>query len=604
MKGVLIGTDFLMDVDGSFKALETNTDVSFDVKTDLYFNSEELLSLITGSSINEMVFISKSHLNYQNPPKIDFTPDIAGQNTSNNKGSLKGYLETFCNENNVSFTYVEIDRNAITVPYVEDTPNKLIIRVSYDTTALIDDTYARDNWEFLKLMYDNDSNSIPKTFINDTVLNIDSLGTILRDNGSYPNYIIKKRFTPTDGSIWPKLMKIDSLIELDQIKLNLEVDEYIQEYIYNPNDLLDNRIKNYRSLDFIYGVDLDVMNFWIVESGNAFPIEVACDYDDTKNVQFWERPRFLSKVGNGQSREPVFTADETTVILKSDNTLVNVNQLTNGDVLTSFSIPSLPLDEQDFRPLDWYTSYDNFFSGNTITTTTVTNIVKTIDFIGLFNVIKTDDGLIFSDVSSVPILIKTNLPNTPNDYIIKFTNFGEIKVGNIVILYDIQTETLVEKNIIEKYITYEKSNAYTIDAEDIDLLVTLEQTTSTPRYGLVKHNSCSGCSFNCRSASAPSLACYDCYSGILAYFQTAQCCRCGGNYPGSCSPGYALDCRSSWWCPCYPTAANGYCTGTPNQGPAYDGPCPSPYQSGAQYGYQVACQFFGYCNQYKPPYGT
>ena len=45
--------------------------------------------------------------------------------------------------------------------------NKLIIRIAYDTTALIDDIYANDNWQFLKLMYDTDENSIPKTYIND-----------------------------------------------------------------------------------------------------------------------------------------------------------------------------------------------------------------------------------------------------------------------------------------------------------------------------------------------------------------------------------------------------------------------------------------------------
>ena len=85
-------------------------------------------------------------------------------------------------------------------------------------------------------MYDTDNNSIPKCYINDTEFGIDSIGDTLRDNGNHPNYCIKKRVTPSVNKIYPKLFKLSTLEQLNDLKSNLEVDEYIQEVmIYIDN---------------------------------------------------------------------------------------------------------------------------------------------------------------------------------------------------------------------------------------------------------------------------------------------------------------------------------------------------------------------------------
>ena len=53
-----------------------------------------------------------------------------------------------------------------------------------------------------------------------------------------------------------KVLKITTIEELGTLKESLDIDEYLQEYIYNPNDLIDNRVKFYRSVDLIYGSNL------------------------------------------------------------------------------------------------------------------------------------------------------------------------------------------------------------------------------------------------------------------------------------------------------------------------------------------------------------
>jgi len=86
-----------------------------------------------------------------------------------------------------------VDNDNQVTPNITDASNKLIIRQTYDSTALIDETYAKDNFEFLKLLYDESSSSIVNTYVNHPTLGFDMIGTTIRDNGNYPNYIIKTK---------------------------------------------------------------------------------------------------------------------------------------------------------------------------------------------------------------------------------------------------------------------------------------------------------------------------------------------------------------------------------------------------------------------------
>ena len=164
MRAVLTGTDLLKDIDGSFKAIETNTNIQIAVDADIYFNEEDFNTFISGTSINEIVLISKTELN---SISIDIELNENDEIISNNGKTFPQALKSYCETNGMTFTPIIVDKNSITIPFVEDDDNKLIIRIAYDTTALIDDIYARDNWAFLKLMHETDENSIPKTYIND-----------------------------------------------------------------------------------------------------------------------------------------------------------------------------------------------------------------------------------------------------------------------------------------------------------------------------------------------------------------------------------------------------------------------------------------------------
>jgi hypothetical protein len=271
MRAVIIGTDFMKDIDGSFKAIETNTNIQLGVQFLLNFDSGSFESFVESNNFSKINLIGNTGqcvIKVDGAYDYDYESFLVYHSASLNevsssfvdKISLDTYLKNYCTGSGILFEKISTDINAVTIPFIEDNDETLTIRLSYDTTALIDDTYSRDNWEFLKLMYDTDPNSIPKCYINDSELGIDSIGIVLRDNGNHPNYCVKKRVTPSDNKVYPKLYKINSIEELEVLKSGLEVDEYIQEFIYNTDDLLDNRAKYYRSIDLLYGSDLDIIN--------------------------------------------------------------------------------------------------------------------------------------------------------------------------------------------------------------------------------------------------------------------------------------------------------------------------------------------------------
>ena len=165
MKAVIVATDLLKDTDGSFKILELNTNVG-NVVGDInnYFDIEAFNQFVVSNGIEVIEFINQSMgLN-------DTVIDVEMAESSVPKAFNTILSEYYSGSSTVSLTIHNVEATATTIPFIEDASNKLILRNAYDSTALIDDTYAKDNFEFLKLMYDADVNSIPKTyFVNDTL---------------------------------------------------------------------------------------------------------------------------------------------------------------------------------------------------------------------------------------------------------------------------------------------------------------------------------------------------------------------------------------------------------------------------------------------------
>ena len=509
MRAVITGTDYIKDIDGSFKAIETNTNVGLSVDVSRYIDMDSFSEFVSTNGFNEIVVIH-NNTNLQlmisgielEPKSLDYRSDMG----------FVSLLKTFYSGSGVTITTQKLEETAVTIPDIEDSEDKLIIRLAFDTTALIDDLYARDNWEFLKLMNDTDSTSIPKTYINDTELGFDSIGNVLRDNGNQPNYCIKKRITPADNNVYPKLLKITSVEQLDSIKAGLETDEYLQEFIYNPSDFLNNKIKIYRGVDMVYGGELDVINLWVVEHTNIMDVIDTPDYDDNNEIQIWDRNRYTTKFNSKTSDIAIkLSADEGTKILDTNDDIIFVENLNVGDLVKSVNVPGMINGIDTAVTLNWVGDIEDIISNSTVTQSQLISKTET-DYFGLIIEFELENGSVFSDVPHAKIMVETEISGST---VSVFKPYNDLNVGNTILIWDNLTNTIIKNDIVDIRYSYQKLKAYTINVDDFDLFLTLEESEGN-RYGLLTHNY----NYDCKT--------YNC-GGINSFIQSQMIfCYTGG----------------------------------------------------------------------------
>jgi len=492
MRAVIIGTDFMKDTDGTFKALETNTNIQLDTQWSLNFDSSSFENFVTSNNFTEVVLISNESnklpdSNHTFNYEIDELRNITNNSQDNGipypkfNFNFNEYLQSFLTGSSIQYTTISTAVTSTTIPFVEDTDDKLIIRLSFDTTALIDDNYTRDNWGFLKLMYDADNNSIPKCYINDEEFGIDNIGSTLRDNGNHPNYCIKKRVTPSDNKIYPILYKVNTLEELNTLKSNLEVDEYIQEYIFNTDDTLDGRLLTYRSIDMLYGSNLDIINLQVIEKTKNLPVLASADFDDNNQVQPWDRMRYLQKFYTSINEIAIkLSASENTKVILPDGTIELAPNLQIGAEVKSISFPNLQDEDTNGNLNMWSSSFDSVMTDYQVSSSFLEN-KSTTDYFGILATFETSLNSTFSDIGHAKIMVKDG------DYS-KFKTYSELKVGDEIIIFDNTTSQLITTTITDVNFRFDKFTAYTLDFEQLDLFLTMEETENQNRYGLVTHN--------------------------------------------------------------------------------------------------------------------
>lgn len=477
MKAVVIATDYVKDTNGEFKVLEmnTNTGILFTNAND-YLDLDSLEQLVSDNGITNIEVIL---------PKVLATNVIDTEHVDN--GSYGVYFD-FAIRNRFVSSSVNVEthyttQNSTTVPFVEDTDTTLIIRVSYDSTALIDSVYCADNFEFLKLMHDTDVNSIPKTFINNTEFGFDSIGDIVRDNGEYPNYIIKERFPTTNYEQYPKVLKIENLEELINIKSNLSSNVLLQEYVFNPSDTLEGKLKTYRVMSLIYGSNLDVLDLThpFVHT-NACAIEASADFDTNNELALWERPCYLQKYENKNGERFRYDFDSESKIFMADGSLSNVDVLTSGSIVKTLNFVDMPTTEGTIAESMWSQSFDSLSDSLEVTTTNVVMVESKNRMVWL-KTIELSNGSIFSDVDVSKCVSKIG---EQSEY--KFNRIQHVELNDSILLFNTQTNTIEEATVLNIEYNYQLMNVYSLNVEPIDALLTAEEGVETPIYSIFQHN--------------------------------------------------------------------------------------------------------------------
>ena len=499
MKSVLISVDFVYKQDGTLHPTELNTSTKdeLSIREDLtndnfisevsdYFNHELLNTFMVENNLSKIVTIS-----------------VGGDDR---------LYKAFANYYGIQYENIVVDMGTLTVPEVENSDDTLIIRIAYDTYAIIDDLYARDNYEFHNLI-SNESFSSPVTFTEDNFDTITEFES--SQDGVIPNYIVKARTPGYIDTEYPVGYRFESNDELVNLKNNLGSDEFIQKFEFNNSlGLIDGRTHHLRTMSLVCGDTLEVLNIVQYKSINTvstlndklvyeFEIDSNKKLDDLFLSKYY--PNYLSKIGVN------YHSDMNDSILKSDDSIVLFSDLQIGDKLKYILFNNDPEFDGEYA----FSSLNQFSLGEstvqTITSAkkgTMANLTITYETYGTFQ---------FHDGVGNNYMVRK--PNQSNDVVL-WTKAGVIEEGDEIMIYHKTLNSVIPFNVSTIFFDKKDLNLYLINLNpQPKFLVQIDDNgLFATELFLIQHNACGvGC-----ATGAVCGKCADCGKNA------GGCVQCGG----------------------------------------------------------------------------
>lgn len=453
MKGTIIGTD-LLEYNDSVKILEINTNTTlFNSATDL-LDYDSLFSVLIYNNISELHFIYNEDDSFVNNGEPDFR--------------FESILKEKCLENNITYFPYKVPKYSITIPYVEDTADRFILRQAYDTTALVDSTYCADKFEFGNLM--TGSIYSTNTYFTSSNLSFDNLSTITQYDGAQPNIVKKARYPEYDFGQFPAIYTLDEVEELSDMKESLEDNFLLQEFIFDEANIVNNRWNIIRSIDIIYGGELDIINMGAYRTSTSVNMDFCLDeFDaDTKKLNTKSRFKWVNKSSTERLIE--YHADIDSLILDASGSIVSLSDISVGDSLKSIDFTNLDgYSPSDDLPIEYNKRWESTI---TQTNTTLTDLSADVQSItsqsidGLYINITLEDGTTWSDLAGTTFYTEIS-----GSDVTQFNKLNHIIVGDKLLIYNKNTSEVTKKEITNLELVYDSKLAYSVDVEPSDLFL-------------------------------------------------------------------------------------------------------------------------------------
>lgn len=473
MKSVLLATDLIKTTGGELKVLETNTNALLGQKFNSdthYLDNLNSFILSNGFQTVHCIYPVNSH-------------------------HFADALNAFCDSQSITFVKHQMDNNSVTVPYIEDADDILILRVSYDTTAIIDEDYCRDKNKLQTIINNKAYGS--KTYIPGELDSFESMEDFTYSD-DVPNYIVKKRFPNYNREEWPKLYKVQNLAELNTLKSTIEPDTYLQEF--HQSELIQDKRCVIRSLDLLYGGDLDVLNICsFYKTVELAENQWENTFDSNGLLAKKDRPKYISHTNDNQSEFWPYVYDVDQEVVLSNGGRIPFSELQIGDGIKSLHIQGLDLNEATYNLFNWTGSYTTFIENFSLVDSNVVSKLSSPPIGQLFLKVTLNDGVTeWDDLPQSPILTK-------NGDVIAFKELGDLEIGSEIITFNFQTNIPEVKSIQSFGVVFKDEQILgSLDVEPVDLYLPLVSQHIT----VVQHNNCNK---TCReNACADSYYCYSC----------------------------------------------------------------------------------------------
>jgi hypothetical protein len=452
MNSVLIGVDFAVNGD-DVSFLEMNTDINISKPVVNYFDFTALFNYISSNNFTKLHLIYKKDIT-----AVEFINE----------------MKLYCTNNSITYNETLTPTFALFIPDVESDDETLVIRLSFNSQAILDDLYCRDKSELIKLVFDNElTKYIPKTYskYNDNVTISDNLNT-LNDNGINPNLIVKNTL-PSSQNTFPKFHKLSTPEELANLKANLGESTILQEYIYNTENIIDSTIVNHVRSWFLVSNGLsDIVDCGSYVGANSVQIEENLvtytnnELDNVARAMYFSNPK-LSSGG--------IPSDYIVKVLQNDNSFQNtiVGNIQIGDVIEVVNIATLDTNLPESETQNW--SYTG--SLNELITYTTASVVG----VGSINVNNWFYRVNYTNGSSLLSKDKKVLVESSGTVSFKPTSY--LEVGDTI--FNSSTEFSVVSQIsMEYYIGL----MVDIDIEPSDVYIAGNETNEIMNTILVHNN--------------------------------------------------------------------------------------------------------------------
>jgi len=468
MKATILGTDLLND-NNSVKLLEMNTNAAIYNSGAQYLDYDLLFNVLVSNNITEFHFI--------------YTDEKSAAPNGSSEFVFETRIKEKCTEFSIEYTAHTVPIGSVTVPSIEDAPNKFILRQAYDTSALVDSTYCADKFEFFSLM--SGSSYIPKTYFSSPELSMDTLDSLDINDTSYPNLVEKARYPHYDRQTLPNLSKYPSNDSLDTTKSDLSQNNLLQEFVDGSQNIVDGYWSVIRSIDIIYGSNLDVINLGGYRHSALIPLDF-CENEFNENgvdLNKKSRSKYLNKNSTSDVKTMIYHTDEESDILMYDGTTTNVSNIQVGDV-----IKTVQLDYGDasneFLPTQTSTLAEISSSLTYVSSSLISSESQEIN--DFFIKIGLVDSSSWVDTPSTAYVIEeSGSNNTRFEFVNKFL------VGDKIVTVNKDTNSITTKEISSLDIIFDSKTIYNLDFEPYDYFMV---DVNNDEYSIM-HNVCTGCSW-------------------------------------------------------------------------------------------------------------
>jgi hypothetical protein len=459
MKTVLIGSDFMYDKDGVLKPIEINTNVGFTSN-----HLEDINDIFDTTYLEE--FVTQNGFT-----KIDYIGASI---------PIKNIFSSMSLDLGIEFEYHQVAGNSITIPYVEDTENKLIIRSAYDTTAIVDEMYCKDKIGFLNLI-NSESFGAQFAYLNEVGELVSNITTI-PDNGVHPNFILKARYPAYDKELYPKLYKVTTQSELAVILENVTDEYFIMEYYYNSDYNVNGKITKKRSLNILYPPTLQSIPFGKYTDTTRQKLINTPEYDETTfELVSYLRDGYITTDNQTMLKPKLLDTD---LVQMADGTFKTGLELQIGDIIRTINIPNEENVDSTDSTVNYKIDLDTFVSGSTYSTNMVTNKSRIDVTANIVEIVFTDDST-WEDTKYSYYLVE-------RDNEVRFIKLADLIAGDIVILIDttnttsvgVQSKTVQSTSIVSKAFA---GWIITVERRHLFLTVT-NSSTQNLSFAAIEHN--------------------------------------------------------------------------------------------------------------------